>query len=151
MKLAACLALAACGWGSRASPATTTPPAHEVLPDVAFGDLDRGQKLEVMKQKVMVAMATAFRTHDGNRFARFDCATCHGPGAAQDRFDMPNPQLPRLVRHELSAGTSQFKAEDIRWMTDEITPAMADLLRLPRSSPATPNGFGCDACHRVDE
>jgi cytochrome c553 len=148
--------LLACG--GKSSPATTTttpapaePAAHAVLPDVAFDQLDQDQRAEFMKQHVITPMKAAFQQHDATKFAKFTCETCHGKGAAEGHFDMPNPELPKLVVKELMSGTSKYKKADVEWMGKEIKPAMAKILKLPEWTPETPKGFGCNGCHVMEE
>ncbi len=125
--------LAACG----AAPTTTTSS------DVAFDKLDHDHKVEFMKQRVVPAMKPLFQAHDAAKFGDFDCKTCHGKQAADGKFDMPNPDLPKLDFGNM--GT--FKPADIAWMKNDIMPTMAKLLQLPPHSPDNPNGFGCLGCH----
>lgn len=142
MKLVALVLVAACG--STPSPATT-PPSTAVaeLPDVPFAQLDQAQQKQFMGQRVMPAMKPIFQRHDPHKFAKFQCETCHGKGAASDHFDMPNPELPKLD----FADMSKFKREDLEWMKTEVFPTMAKVLRLAPYSPDNPKGFGCLACH----
>jgi hypothetical protein len=39
------------------------------------------------------------------------------------------------------------EARMARFMTDEVTPEMADLLNVPRFDPRTRQGFSCFNCH----
>ena len=155
----ACLVFAiACG-GKSSPPATSTtpttsssqPPATAALPDVPFDKLDQDQREQFMKQKVMPAMKVVFQKRDPQKFAKFTCETCHGEGAAQGHFDMPNPKLPKLVVKELMAGTSQYKKEDLEWMGKEVKPTMAKILQMPEWTPDNPKGFGCNGCHLMEE
>lgn len=139
-------ALAACGSKSSSSSPTTTPgdPVAAVeLPDVPFDQLDHDQKIEFMKQKVMPAMEPIFKNHDATKFAEFTCKTCHGEGAAQGEFHMPNDKLPKLN----FADPSQHKKEDMEWMSKQVKPQMAALLKETEYSPENPEGFGCLHCH----
>ena len=108
--------LAACG----TPPAPTAPAAEPVLPDVPFALLDRDQRAQFMKERVVPAMAPLFRAHDPARFADFGCVTCHGDDPT---YAMPNPALPGL-----HADRTQHDPRAVAWMTDTIRPAMARLL-----------------------
>ena len=125
---AALLALAACS-AQPARPVAPPPPlapvAHEVLPDVPFARLDHDQRAEFMKQKVVPALQPIFQRHDAAKYAEFGCPTCHG---RNDRYEMPNPALP--------------KAEHSEWMQQDVQPVMNELLAAPAS-------FGCRGCHVV--
>ncbi len=155
MRTALIVLLMACGSKSPA-PATTpppanTPPAEVALPDVPFDKLDADQKHAFMKQKLMPQMKAVFQQHDAKKFGEFGCKTCHGKGAEEGHFDMPNPELPKLVVKELMAGTSKYKKEDLEWMGKEVKPTVAKLLQLPEWTPDNPKGFGCGACHPMVE
>jgi hypothetical protein len=136
---------AACG--SKA-PATETPkPADDtatmVLPDVAFDKLDHKQQVAFMKQKVVPVMKPIFQNHDAKAFAEFNCTVCHGEGAKEGKFDMPNAKLPKLNFKDMS----KFKQEDLEWMGKEVMPTMAKILNEPVYSKDNPTGFGCLECH----
>jgi|HubBroStandDraft_6_1064221.scaffolds.fasta_scaffold58995_5 hypothetical protein len=125
--------LAACG--AAPTPATSS--------DVAFDKLDHDHKIAFMKQQVVPAMKPLFQTHDAAKFGDFGCKTCHGKQAEDGKFDMPNPDLPKLDFGNMG----QFKPADIAWMKTDIMPTMATLLKLPPHSEDNPNGFGCLGCH----
>jgi hypothetical protein len=150
--LFACIVLAACG-SSAPAPAqpSSGPQAEAALPDVPFDNLNHEQKAQYMKQKVVPAMTPVFQNHDAKDFAQFGCETCHGKDASARHFEMPNPELPKLVMKELMAGTSKFKPEDIEWMHKEVAPTMAKLVQMQPWSPDNPKGFGCASCHPVEE
>jgi len=147
MKLFVALVAFSAACGSTPAPATTPPPATEAvvtLPDLPFAELDHGQKVAFMKQKVMPAMKPLFQAHDPKDFAEFKCTTCHGEGAKEGKFEMPNAKLPKL---NFADHNSKFKKEDLEWMAKDIMPTMGKILNLPLYSPDNPKGFGCLACH----
>jgi hypothetical protein len=117
--------------------------AQPTLPDVAFSELDLDQRAEFMKQMIVPAMAPLFRAHNATKYAEFGCPTCHGEGATDGDFDMPNEKLPVLD----FADMSKFKPADIEWMKNKIKPAMAVLLREQEHTAEHPSGFGCLNCH----
>ena len=102
------------------APSTPAPVAVPVLPDVPFAMLDREQRMQFMKERVVSAMAPLFRAHDARRYDQFGCATCHGTGTD---YAMPNPSLPRL-----HADRSRHDARAVEWMTTTIRPAIAKIL-----------------------
>jgi mono/diheme cytochrome c family protein len=137
-------AAAACGSKTPAAESPKPPEqAAMVLPDVPFEKLEHEQKIAFMKQKVMPEMKPVFQNHDPKAFAEFTCKTCHGDGAKEGHFDMPNAKLPKLN----FADMSKFKKEDLEWMGKEVMPTMGKILNLPLHSKDNPTGFGCLACH----
>ena len=135
----------ACGSKTPApeSPKPEQGSAVVVLPDVPFDKLDHEQKIAFMKQKVMPALKPVFQNHDPKMFAEFTCKTCHGDGAKEGKFDMPNAKLPKLN----FADMSKFKKEDLEWMGKEVLPTMAKTLDMPMYTKENPTGFGCLECH----
>src|SRR5262245_559471 len=82
---------AACGGGKFAA---EQPPGG-----LAFGDMNRAQRIYFMEHEVMPTMKAVFVAFSP-RFEKFECRTCHGDGAHEGTFKMPNPQLPRLPGSE---------------------------------------------------
>lgn len=149
------LLITACGGTSTTS--TTTPKgggsgtemgsaATKPLPDVPFDSLDHEQRIQFMKEVVLPAMEPLFKGHDAKKFAEFGCKTCHGPGAEQGKFDMPNEGLPKLF----GPGMPKFAKADLEWMGKEIKPTMAKLLKQTEYSEENPKGFGCLECHTME-
>jgi len=150
--LALALVVAACG--GKASSTQTTPSTPEsgsaatatakpALPDVPFDNLDHEQRAEFMKQKVVPALEQIFKKHDAQKYAEFGCKTCHGKGADQGHFDLPNMDLPLIGMDAMQ----KFKPEQLEWMVKEVKPTMAKLLGQPEWTPQNPTGFGCGGCH----
>ena len=168
-------ALLACG-GSQ--PAANPPPAPEVdaaapsesetsaeagapesaadagaTPAVAatdapkFDDLPQDKKVEVMATKVVPDVGKLFKEHNAKKFDKFGCATCHGP----QKKDDPRKVLPKLT---LSNGgfekLSKQKPEMMKFMGEQVVPAMAAALGEKPFDPATNKGFGCAGCHTVE-
>ena len=127
-------------------PKETAPPP---LPDKPFEDLDQDQRAQFMKEKVVPAMEPIFKNHDAKKYAEFGCVTCHGEQAKQGHFDMPNPDLPKLLFKD-KAAMAKFKKEDMEWMAKEVKPTMAKLLSEPEFTPDNPKGFGCQNCHTTE-
>ena len=113
---AALLLVVACS-GAPSAPAA--PAAIPVLPDVPFAMLDRDQRMQFMKERVVPEMAPLFRAYDARRYAVFECATCHDDAD----YAMPNPELPRL-----HVDRSRHDARAVEWMTTTIRPAIAKIL-----------------------
>ncbi|CAN5921694.1 hypothetical protein BH11MYX3_BH11MYX3_17440 [soil metagenome] len=151
--LFASIILAACGSKSSSNTTPTTPGgggsgevAAKPLPDVAFESLDHDQRIQFMKEFVVPTMAPLFKNHDAAKYAEFGCITCHGAGAKEGKFDMPNDKLPKLFGPSMS----KFEKQDVEWMGKEIKPTMAKLLREPEYSDENPKGFGCLECHTAE-
>jgi mono/diheme cytochrome c family protein len=130
-----------------ATPAPPVKPAEDT-----FIERPKTEKLEIMKTKVMPAMAKAFKAQDGKRFAKFNCKTCHGKGAADESFKMPNPDLPKLDFEALHSGKLEPKvAAMAEFMEKTVEPDVANILGLTKFDPAHRElgGFGCLACHEA--
>ena len=117
-------------------------------PTPAWFGMSRTQKLQVMKKKVLPAMEANFTAYDAERFADFSCETCHGAGADDGTYRMPNPALPAL-RMDKEGWDRMMKEQPVvsRFMIDKVESAMADLLEVPRYDPKTHKGFNCLRCH----
>jgi hypothetical protein len=117
--------------------------ATAVLPDVPFEQLDHDQKIQFMKQVVLPLMGPMFERHDAEKYAKFGCKTCHGPGADRGLYHMPNDKLPKLNLTDMS----KYQQADIVFMKSEVKPTMAKLLKVPEHSEENRDGFGCLSCH----
>jgi cytochrome c553 len=112
------------------------------------------QRLEFMKTTVLPAAKVKFQTFDAKRYATFDCITCHGPGAEDGSFEMPNPKIKALPATEEAYMAWVAKDADAarytKFMSEEIVPMMAQLLDEKPFDPATHSGtFSCPACHTM--
>jgi hypothetical protein len=137
VSLVAVLALAACGGAQ-----TATAPA----PTGPFKTMTAEQKLQHMKTVIQPTMGPLFKAYNGAKFAEFGCATCHG----NDKVD-PHKALPRLT---LSGdGFAKLTAKEpalVKFMSEQVTPAMAKAMNEKPYDPATHQGFGCGGCHTVE-
>ncbi len=96
-----------------------------------------------MKTVVLPEMKAAFQEFDAKEFADFSCATCHGAGAQQGKFDMPNPGLPPLNKAVADSTPAMTK-----FMAEKVVPKMAEILGEEPYDHATGKGeFGCMECH----
>ncbi|MEO6573135.1 MAG: hypothetical protein ABIP89_04805, partial [Polyangiaceae bacterium] len=75
-----------------AAPAAPSGPPKEGEWDTWSHD----QKMAYMKTAVMPKMGPMFHDFDAKRYAEPKCTLCHGAGAKDGTFKMPNPELPKL-------------------------------------------------------
>jgi hypothetical protein len=165
------LAIAACGGSSKTTTTTPTPPegsgsaaatgsaggnaeTEAVVgpPQVAWKDMTKEQRGKYMAKVVMPKMKPLFQSFDPKGFAKFECETCHGGGAKDHSFKMPNPDIFVLPNPE-TKGAFEALAKDkgdwMKFMATQVKPQMAELLGLPQWEPQNPdpNAFGCFQCH----
>lgn len=108
-----------------------------------FDDMDPGERMQLMKTVVMPTMKKAFQEFDAKEFADFSCATCHGPGAKEGKFDMPTASLPALDKEEI-----EEHPEMTKFMSEKVVPQMAEILGEEPYDHETGQGeFGCMNCH----
>jgi cytochrome c553 len=108
------------------------------------------QRKKLMKSAVLPELKKAFQSFDAKKYQKFTCATCHGDGATDGKFKMPNAKLPKLpppTDRAAFAALQTKKPEAVKFMGTVVTPKVAALLGLPEWSPQNPKGFGCYACH----
>ena len=132
------------------APAESKPEPPPSPAEDTFISLSKSEKLDIMKKKVMPAMLAAFKGHDAKKFGKMNCKTCHGHGADDQSFKMPNPDLPKLDFAALHAGTIDAKTKGmVELMEKAVKPGMAKILGLTEFDPKNPGagGFGCLSCH----
>ncbi|MBL8972968.1 MAG: hypothetical protein JNK56_20440 [Myxococcales bacterium] len=113
-----------------------------------FDDLSKEDQKRFMKEVFVPPMREAFQTFDAKDFEKFTCATCHGAGAKEGRFEMPNPDIERLPQTpEGFAELAKKHPKELEFMKEKVTPLAAKLLNEPLYDPATHKGFGCFECH----
>ncbi len=140
--------------GAAAEDRGTTPTeadAHvePVPPERPWAELSTDERRAHMARHVVPVMSELFAEYDPERFADVSCGTCHGEGARERGFAMPNPDLPTLYPTG-SIGqvqTVERFPEGARFMFSRVMPAMQTLLGAETYDPATGEGFSCYACH----
>jgi hypothetical protein len=132
--LAAPAVVAACGGGQSESAAPATPSAS------------------ASASAAPSAMGALFHEFDAKRYDEPKCVLCHGAGANDGSFKMPNPELPKL---DLTPGgfkkLQAKKPKVMEFMLKKVEPQMASLLGEPAFDPKTKTGFGCTGCHTTVE
>jgi hypothetical protein len=116
--------------------------------------MSMAERKKYMKTTVLPAMQKVFADFDAKKYKKITCATCHGTKAAETKFKMPNPELPKLPQPTDRAGfmaLQQKKPEMAKFMGTKVKPTMASLLNLPEWSPSNADGFGCYGCHTKEE
>ena len=101
-----------------------------------------------MKTAVLPKMGSLFHDFDAKRYADPKCVLCHGSGAKDGSFKMPNPELPKLdlTPAGMKAMHAKF-APIVEFMSKKVVPTMAGLLGEQPYDPKTQQGFGCLECH----
>jgi len=106
------------------------------------------QKRAYMKTTVLTAERGVFARFEPVRFRKLDCRTCHGHGAVDGNFKMPNPDLPKLVGGP--EGFGELAANEPRlleFMQSVVVPETAKLLGVPAFDMKSHTGFSCFHCH----
>lgn len=143
------LALAACG-GEAAPPPSAPVSSTPATPRLGeWKTWTHDQKLAYMKDVFTPAEAPWFKQYDSTKFAELTCRSCHGPGADDGSFKMPNAALPKLAPghiHELEKTNPKAFA----FMNEIVMPRSAELLGQYPWAHMTMSGFGCFGCHPID-
>jgi len=145
------LAVLALSLTGAASAADTAPAATPIdARTIDWEHLTFGQRKKLMKTSVYPELKKAFQSFDPKKYKTFTCATCHGDGATDGKFKMPNAKLPKLpppTDRQAFMALQQKKPEVVKFMGTVVTPTVAKLIGLPEWSPQNAKGFGCYACH----
>jgi cytochrome c553 len=129
------------------APAAAAPAKTIDWENMKFED-----RKKYMKSTVLPEMKKQFQAFDAKAYKKFSCATCHGDGATDGKFKMPNPKLPKLpTSREGFMALQQKKPEAVKFMGTVVKPTMAKLLGLTEWTPENQKGFGCYQCHTKEE
>ena len=135
-----------------AAPAAPAAPAAAAKID--WENMKFAERKKYMKSTVLPEMKKVFAAYDPKTYSKVTCETCHGKGATEKKFKMPNADLPKLPGPTNRAGfmaLAQKKPEAVKFMGTQVKPKMAALLGLPEWTPATPTGFACYECHTHED
>jgi hypothetical protein len=124
-------------------------PAPTAVARSAWSTMSWEDRHDVMTFAVLPNMARLFQRFRGSPDPDMTCATCHGDDAELVHYAMPHG-LPALDPAHLPDpnGADPREARMAKFMIDEVTPAMADLLGV-RAAPDANAGHGltCFNCH----
>jgi hypothetical protein len=129
------------------APASAAAPTRDTWSPMTWEE-----RHDVMTFAVLPNMARAFQRHNGSADPDMTCATCHGADAELVHYAMPHG-LPALDPRRLPDpnGPDPREARMAKFMIEEVTPAMADLLGVPLRDRADRDpkarGFSCFNCH----
>ncbi|MGH7271164.1 MAG: hypothetical protein ACREJX_17875, partial [Polyangiaceae bacterium] len=105
-------------------------------------------KKAYMKSTVLPKMGGLFHDFDAKEYAEPKCVLCHGSGAKDGSFKMPNPELPKLnLSPKVFKKMKAKHAAILEFMGKKVEPTMAGLLGEPTFDMKTMKGFGCLGCH----
>jgi hypothetical protein len=130
-------------------PAAGAAPKLPPRSKIDWEKMNAGQRKKYMKTAVLPEMKKLFSAVD-KKYKSMTCLTCHGEKAADNKFKMPNPELPKLPAPTDRAGfmaLQQKKPDVVKFMGTQVKPAMANLLNIDEWTPTNPKGFGCYGCH----
>jgi len=133
-----------------AAPATDGAAAATAAVGLEWKDMNRDEREHYMKSVVLPKMKPAFAGWDPGEFGDIRCGTCHGAGARDKTFKMPNPKLQKLPAAGDEAGWKALAArepEATKFMREFVVPTMAQMLGEKPYDPVTQQGFGCFECH----
>ena len=114
-------------------------------PEREWSSLNLDERKAYMAETVLPHMKANFQTFDPERFASFDCTTCHRTGAERGDFAMPDPGIPKLSRAKFRQEHMKKHPETVRFMWEKVEPDMSALLGGPKGL----RGFNCRDCHMI--
>ena len=140
------LGLAGFMWMSAPGSSTVSCAAAITKSDsIDWKSMDHDSRKAYMRQVVMPAMRTAFAAFDSVKFGNMKCGVCHGDGARDDSFKMPNPKIFKLPNSR--EGWAKADPKFMKFMKETVKPKMAAMLGMPEFNMQTKAGFGCGNCH----
>ena len=146
------LAIVSLGVARAADPAPAPDPGVAKKAEWEHMTFDERKKL--MKVSVLPELKKAFQGYDSKKYKKFSCATCHGDGATDGKFKMPNAGLPKLPTPGDQAAMKALqekKPEAMKFMQEVVMPKTSGLIGVAEWSPQNPKGFGCYSCHTAGQ
>jgi cytochrome c553 len=130
------------------APAPSAVPAASAASDGTLAPFETLTSMEDkaarMKTVVKPQMAKVFQAHDASHYGDFSCATCHGPKMSPK----PKDFLPKLdLTPDGFKKMMADKPDMVKFMHEQVVPAMATAMGDKPYDPATKQGFGCTGCH----
>jgi len=133
---------------SAAAATSAAPSGSAAAAPAVWKDMNHAQRMDFMKHTVFPKMKDEFAGFDAKRYADMNCKTCHGDGAADGSFAMPNAKLPPVPATPDGFKKLMAKKPDAcKFMMGKVVPDMAGMLNEPAYDPKTQQGFGCHGCH----
>jgi hypothetical protein len=132
-------------------------PKPPLPPDLQWKDMNADQRHQFMEDTVLPRTKELFVKFDAATYANMDCKTCHGNGADDGSFEMPDSKIKPLPN--TPEAFMAWVAKDARagkyaeFMSQQLEPLMGQLLHVDVFDPQTGKGdFSCSNCHYlVDE
>ena len=115
-------------------------------PDKPWADMSYEEREWYMVGKVHPIMREVF-TNFNERYAKFECAPCHGEDGMQKKYKMPSDHLSPIPDFDSEDFQAMAQSKMVTFMRDEVTPTTAKLLGLTPYDPSTGEGFSCYDCH----
>lgn len=107
-----------------------TGSARELIginpPPQPWDSMSESDQEMYMVSTVLPIHAEMFREYDAERYAAFECTTCHGDDAEAEHYEMPSRFLPPLPAEGTAAWTQAQARNPRAWtfMTDHVMPTI---------------------------
>jgi hypothetical protein len=129
-------------------PASHSPPPASASADDEWAGSSWEDRHDTMTFLVLPSMARLFQRFDGARYPDLTCRRCHGADAETVNYAMPHGLSALDPAHLPKPSDADPRTAKVaKFMTEEVTPQMADLLGVRPYDPATGRGFSCFNCH----